>query len=280
VHRDIKPANILITTAGRVKILDFGLARVAARQTITRRGVILGTPDYMSPEQAMGRPVDRRGDLFSAGSVFYEFLGHEKPFKGKTLHTVLFQIVSEEPDPLLTVNPELPARLAAVVHRMMRKDPEKRYASMEEVYWALRGIHESLRRSSGRSALPEHPAPPGAEDARGKLREALARGRREMEAGRPQAALSSAQEALSLDPWAEDASEMAWRAVRARHSAVPPPPPPAQESPQEKRILALLARAAPGQPEAQARSAIAELSLIAPDDPRLLQLLRVRAGRE
>ena len=226
----------------------------------------------------MGKPVDQRSDMFSAGAVFYEFLTRQKPFKGKTLHGVLYQIVSEDPDPVLTVVPEVPARVAAVVHGMLRKEPEKRFASMDEVGRTLRALHASLRRSSSRSALPRVGAPAAAKDARGRLRDNLSRGRSMLEEGQYGRVLTEMDEALALEPESEEAFELAWRARRkqddGRREADRPDPA------NEKRVVALLAKMKPGAPDAEARGALAELALIAPDDPRVNHLLRERAGRD
>ena len=275
VHRDVKPANIHVSVGGKVKLLDFGLARVAQRETITRRGVILGTPDYMAPEQATGKGVDHRSDIFSAGAVFYEFLTLEKPFKGKTLHAVLYQIIQEEPDPLLTVNPEVPVRLAAVIHGMLRKDPDRRYSSLEDVGRELGGIHDALRRSRSRSALYVPSGPP-TEEARAVVRDHVGRARAHFEGGRNAEAIREASEALATDPASEEAAEITWRASRQMRAPRPAPPP--SDPRNEARVKALLARAGAGKPDSEARPAMAELALIAPDDARVADLLKSRGA--
>jgi hypothetical protein len=181
---------------------------------------------------------------------------------------------------VLTLAPDLPARLAALVHTMLRKDPERRYASMEEVGRELRDIHDALRRSRGRSARRFTVPAALSEEGRGRLRDHLTRAHGHLDAGRFGPAAAEAGEALALDPDNEDASEIAWRTLRGEDQAAGATHRPRRAEPaQEQRILALLAKAAPGKPDQDARNALAEMALIAPDDPRLLEVLRARAGR-
>ena len=271
VHRDIKPANILVSARGQVKLLDFGLARLGSRASITRRGVILGTPDYMAPEQAQGRAIDARTDLFSAGAVFYEFLTLQKPFRGKTLHAVLYQIISGEPEAVLSANPEVPARLAAVVHRMLSKEPERRYASMEEVARELRPLHAALRASRSRSTLPVAARSP--DENRATAREHLVEGRSRFESGEFALAVEALDAALAADPDADEAAELLWQAGKRLHGDFARRDDGAGQG---RRVAELLAQAAPGAPEERVRRALLELALIAPDDPKVQE--RLRAG--
>ena len=132
VHRDIKPHNVLVDGEGRVKVTDFGIARAGASQ-MTEAGSIVGTAQYLSPEQARGGHVDQRSDLYSLGVVLYELLTGEMPFEGDTPVEIAMKHLSAIPQPPSTMRPELPRELDLVVMRALAKEPDERYQSAEEM---------------------------------------------------------------------------------------------------------------------------------------------------
>ena len=134
VHRDIKPANILLNDGvERLVITDFGLARAVDDATITRSGVIAGTPQYMSPEQARGDTIDHRSDLFSLGSVLYTACTGRAPFRGDSAYGILRKITDEPPRQIADLNPELPDWLCTLIERLHAKEVDRRYESATEV---------------------------------------------------------------------------------------------------------------------------------------------------
>jgi len=134
VHRDIKPANILLENGvERVAITDFGLARAVDDASVTKTGVIAGTPQYMSPEQARGEAIDHRTDLFSLGSVLYTICTGRPPFRAETTFGVLRRITDCEPRPISEINPDIPVWLAAIVQKLHEKDPRQRFDSAATV---------------------------------------------------------------------------------------------------------------------------------------------------
>jgi serine/threonine protein kinase len=134
VHRDIKPSNIMIDAAGRPKVTDFGIAYVSYANTkLTRNGSIIGTPEYLSPEQCEGKTVDQRSDIYSLGVTLYELLSGKTPYEADTPVSMLMKIVKGEFPALQEVNPNVPESLRVIVDKMMLKDVQKRYQRMEEV---------------------------------------------------------------------------------------------------------------------------------------------------
>lgn len=150
VHRDVKPRNILLEHGSSKALLaDFGLVKTAGRNTgATAAGTVLGTASYISPEQAQGRPVDPRSDLYAMGVVLYEMLSGELPFKAEVPTAMLYQHVYEPPRPLEEVTPDVPPSLAAAVARLLEKDPAARYQTAEEVIDELGRVRESLHKSA------------------------------------------------------------------------------------------------------------------------------------
>jgi hypothetical protein len=155
IHRDIKPANILLERgSGRVKITDFGLARAVDDPGLTQNGTIVGTPEYMAPEQARGEAQDQRADLFSLGSVLYAMCTGRSPFRAATSLAVLRRVSEETPVPIAKINPEMPGWLVRVIARLHAKDPADRFGSAEEVAALLGGYLAAPPRTSTRTARP------------------------------------------------------------------------------------------------------------------------------
>ncbi len=133
IHRDIKPSNIFLLRDGKPKVLDFGVAMTLAGDAANQRRQLIGTPNYMSPEQALGRVIDNRSDIFSIGSILYELIGGRRAFDGANIEETLAQVIADLPTPLEQLRPDTPAPLLAVVRRALSKDIEQRYQSAGEL---------------------------------------------------------------------------------------------------------------------------------------------------
>ena len=150
VHRDIKPSNLILTAAGEVKILDFGVAKLAGHSGSTGTGFVAGTVAYMAPEQIEGTGIDARADVWALGVVLYEMLTGRNPFERDHVHAAVAATLAVEPQPLSLALPDLPAALGKLVADALCKDPDQRLGSARE----FRDRLESLRPASRESALP------------------------------------------------------------------------------------------------------------------------------
>jgi serine/threonine protein kinase len=155
VHRDIKPANVIITHGGAVKVMDFGIARAlhGASNTMTQTGMVMGTPQYLSPEQALGKTVDTRSDLYATGCLLYELLTLRPPFTGETPLSVVYQHVQDDPVLPSHIADAVPPELDGLVMRALAKDPDDRFQSAEEMrglsQYALQMLHEQGGHTGG-----------------------------------------------------------------------------------------------------------------------------------
>ncbi|NEB92720.1 protein kinase domain-containing protein, partial [Streptomyces bauhiniae] len=172
VHRDIKPANVIITDNGAVKVMDFGIARAlhGASTTMTQTGMVMGTPQYLSPEQALGKAVDHRSDLYATGCLLYELLALRPPFTGETPLSVVYQHVQDMPVPPSQVTAGCPPELDGLVMRSLAKEPDDRFQTAEEMRGLIQyglqmlyeqGAHSGTWNTGPVDATAGAPTPPG-----------------------------------------------------------------------------------------------------------------------
>jgi tetratricopeptide (TPR) repeat protein len=157
IHRDVKPSNLVVSPEGPLKILDFGIARLAD-SSMTQSGALIGTPNYMSPEQVAGRPVDHRSDIFAVGLTVYELLAYRPAFPGTAIPEVFHRILHEDPPPLTSMAPELDPALETIVARALQKDPGRRYQDLDAMRLDLRAVARRLREAGLEETVVAVPA--------------------------------------------------------------------------------------------------------------------------
>src|SRR5579884_3261817 len=164
VHRDVKPQNVLLNGDGRAKVTDFGIARsLDVQHSVTHTGTVLGTSDYIAPEQAQGRAVDEHTDVYSLGVVLYELLTGHVPFAGENFVAVAMRHINDEAAPLAEARPDVPPRVEAAVRRAMAKDPDDRFPTMaafcDELQACLAELQGATQVLPGRAPPPSPPRP-------------------------------------------------------------------------------------------------------------------------
>jgi hypothetical protein len=221
IHRDIKPANLMVDQQGRLKILDFGIARVAEDNRtrvglpLTQVNMMIGTPGYMSPEQIEGGAVDHRSDIFAVGAVCYALFSYGEAFAGMNTRQIESRVLQAQPAPLASIVPGLDPEIDAIVFRALKRDPNKRYQDAATFEKALERLRARLGSDGGQTVVAR-PTPVSPQSAGGKVREVRADAAYQRALAAYQTKASEAARRFAVEALAEDPSHAGARALLAR----------------------------------------------------------------